>query len=363
LDFCRHGLTGPSRGLIAALCLLAGCKEDVAAAPPLTRVRVVTAEITDFAPEITLTGVIAARVQSDVSFRVSGKIRERLANVGQPVTADEILASLDPDEQQDEVQSAEAGVKSAEALSHQTTATFERQKTLLATGNTTRRDYDQAEATMRSAQAQLEQARGLLASANDQLSYTVLRAGADGIIVGRSAEAGQVVSAAQPVFTLARNGPRDAVFNVHEWALANVVMDKGLAISLVSDPAVKAIGDVRQISPAVDPNNMTVTVKVALRETPPAMVLGTLVNGMGPLRQHKVVLLPWSAMFELDGKPAVWLVDPRSSTVSLKPVVIYRLNRDSIAVTGLEAGQTVVTAGVQMLRPGQKVEVAAERRP
>lgn len=352
-----------STGSIVALCLLAGCKEDATASPSLTRVRVITTEITDFAPAITLTGVIAARVRADLSFRINGKISERLVNPGAPVTADEVLARLDPDEQQAEVLSAEAGVKSAEALFHQTTATFERQKALLTTGNTTRREYDQAEATMRSAQAQLEQARGQLTSARDQLSYTELRAGADGIIIARSAEAGQVVTAAQPVYTLARNGPRDAVFNVHEWALANVVMDKGLAISLVSDPKVTAIGDVRQISPAVDPNNMTVTVKVALRETPPAMVLGTLVNGVGPLRQHKVVLLPWGAIFELDGKPAVWLVDPRSSTVSLKPVVFYRLNKDSIAVTGLEAGQTVVTAGVQMLRPGQKVDVVTERQP
>ena len=352
-----------SCGLIAASYLLAGCKEDTATSPPLTRVRTVTAEVTDFAPAITVTGVIEARVRADLSFRVSGKIRERLANVGEPVTANQVLALLDPDEQQAELQSAQAGVMSAEALFHQTTATFERQKTLLATGNATRRDYDQAEATMRSAQAQLEQARGQLTSARDQLSYTELRAGADGIIVGRSAEAGQVVTAAQPVYTLARNGPRDAVFNVHEWALANVVMDKGLAISLVSDPAITAIGDVRQISPAVDPNNMTVTVKVALRETPPAMVLGTLVNGVGPMKQHKVFLLPWGAIFELDGKPAVWVVDLRSSTVSLKPVVIDRLNRDSIAVTGLEPGQTVVSAGVQTLRPGQKVEIVAERKP
>ncbi len=323
-----------------------------------------TVEITDFAPTITVTGVIAAQIQSELSFRVSGKIRERLANVGEPVTANQILARLDPDEQQAELQSAEAGVKSAEALFHQTTANFERQKSLLATGNTTRRDHDQAEANQRSAQAQLEQARGQLASARDQLSYTELRAGADGIIVGLSAEAGQVVTQAQPVYTLARDGARDAVFNVHEWGLANVAMDKGLTVSLVSDPAVKTIGDVRLISPAVDPSNMTVTVKVGLRETPPAMVLGSLVNGTGPMKQHKVFLLPWGAIFELDGKPAVWVVDPRSSTVSLKPVVIDRYNRDSIAVTGgIEPGQTVVTAGVQMLRPGQKVEIVAERKP
>ena len=164
--------------------------------------------------------------------------------------------------------------------------------------------------------------------------------------------------------TVARDGPRDAVFNVGEWALANVVMDKGLAISLVSDPAVATVGDVREISPAVNASTMTITVKVGLRQTPPAMTLGSVVNGKGPMKQRKVFLLPWGALFELAGNPAVWVVDPRSITVSLTPVTIDRYNRDTIAVTdGLEAGQIVVSAGTQLLRPGQKVEIAAETKP
>src|SRR4051812_23858761 len=101
--------------------LLPGCRQDAATAPPLTRVKVVTAEISDFAPEVTLTGVIAAQVQSEASFRVGGKIRERLANVGDHVTANQVLARLDPEEQQDEVKAARAGVQSAEATLRQAT--------------------------------------------------------------------------------------------------------------------------------------------------------------------------------------------------------------------------------------------------
>lgn len=163
---------------------------------------------------------------------------------------------------------------------------------------------------------------------------------------------------------MARDGARDAVFNVHEWALANIAADKGLAISLVSNPAVATIGDVREISPAVNPGTMTITVKVGLRETPPAMVLGSIVNGMGLMKQRKVFLLPWGALFEIDGAPAVWLIDPRSNTVSLKPITVDRYNRGVVAVTdGLENGQLVVSAGGQLLRPGQKVEIAAETKP
>jgi RND family efflux transporter MFP subunit len=321
----------------------------------------VATEIVDFAPAITLTGVVEARVRTDLSFRISGKISERLANVGQHVARNQVLARLDPEEQQAELVSAQASVASAEAMVRQATAAFERQKELLARGNTTRRDYDQADASVRSARAQLDQARSDLSLAQDQLSYTELRADADGIITARNAEVGQVVAQAQPIYSLARDGPRDAVFNVHEWALTNVAIDNGLAIALVSDPAVKTLGDVRELSPAVNPSSETVTVKIALRETPPAMSLGALVNGTGLMKQQKVVLVPWTCLFEIDGKPAVWVIDRGSNVVSLKPIAVSRYTKDHIAVSGgLKSGETVVSAGVQMLRPGQKVEIAAE---
>ena len=349
---------------LVLLGLLAGCREDAVVQRPLTRVKATTAALVEFAPTVTLTGVIAAQVETELSFRVGGKITERLVNVGDPVARNQLLARLDPVEQEAELESAKAGLQSAEAQLRQSTASFERQKNLLTTGNTTRREHDQAEAALRSAQSQVDQARAQLASAQDQLSYTELRADADGIVTARAVEAGQVVSQAQAVYTLARDGPRDAVFNVGEWALANVVMDRGLAISLVSDPAVATVGDVREISPAVNASTMTITVKVGLRQTPPAMTLGSVVNGKGPMKQRKVFLLPWGALFELAGGAAVWVVDPRSTTVSLTPVTIDRYNRDTIAVTGgLQAGQVVVTAGTQLLRPGQKVEIATETKP
>jgi multidrug efflux pump subunit AcrA (membrane-fusion protein) len=122
---------------------------------------------------------------------------------------------------------------------------------------------------------------------------------------------------------------------------------------------VKTLGDTREISPAVDPATETVLVKVGLRETPHDMTLGALVNGTGPIRQQKVVLVPWAALFELDGKPAVWVVDRKSKAVSLKPVTIARYTRDSIAIAdGLANGELVVSAGVQLLRPGQTIEIA-----
>ena len=344
-----------------AICLglLAACRNEPAPQAPLTRVNAVTTEIVDFTPSITLTGVIEARVKTDLSFRINGKISERIANVGDHVAKGQVLAKLDPNEQQEEVVSAKASVASAEALVRQTSAAFERQKELLTRGNTTRRDYDQAEADQRSAQAQLSQAQSDLKLAEDQLSYTELRAEADGIITAQLAEVGQVVAQAQAVFTLAHDGARDAVFNVHEWAMNNAVTDRDLAISLVSDPSIKAVGDVREVAPAFNTETETVRVKVALRQTPDAMSLGNLVNGTAPMLTHKVVLLPWGALFEISGKPAVWVIDPRSTMVSLKPITLSRYTRNSLVIgDGLQSGETVVSAGVQLLRPGQKVEIA-----
>jgi RND family efflux transporter MFP subunit len=346
------------------LGLIAGCKEEAAAEPPLTRVRAVKAELVDFAPAVTFTGLISARIETVLSFRVNGKISERFVNPGEHVKVNQLLARLDPVEQEAELDSAKAGVQSAEAQLRQATASFERQKNLLTTGNTTRRDYDQAEAAQRSAQAQIDQARAQLTSAQDQLSYTELRADAEGIITARSAEAGQIVAQAQAVYTLARDGPRDAVFNVHEWALANVDMAKGFAISMVSDPSVTTMGDVREISPVVNPNTMTIAVKVRLRETPYAMILGSVVNGVAPMKPRKAFLLPWSSLYERDGKPAVWVIDPASTTVKLVQVVVDRYDRSGVSVlSGLDNGQIVVTEGVQMLHPGQKVQIAAETKP
>jgi len=339
-------------GLLAGLCLVAGCKEE-AVSPPLAQVRVATAKLIEFAPTITLTGVITAQVQADLGFRLSGKISECYVDIGDHVTADQVLARLDPVEQQADVDSAKAGVRSAEALLAQNGASLERLKSLVQSGNATRHDYDQATAAYSTAQAQLDQAR-----AQDNLSFTKLHAGAAGIIVARNIDPGQVVAQAQPAFVLAQDGPRDAVFNVYEWALANVAFDTGLTVATVTDSSIKTVGDVREISAAVNPNTMTVTVRIGLRETPPAMSLGSVVNGTAPMRAQKVFLLPWGSLFEIDSKPAVWVVDPKTSTVSLKPVVIDRYNLDTIAVTGdLEPGQAVVFAGGQSLRPGQKVQV------
>jgi membrane fusion protein, multidrug efflux system len=343
------------------LVLLAGCNDPSPPPQPLAKVKVTTAAMTDFSPTVTLTGSIMAQVQNDLSFRLSGKLTERNVDVGDRVTADQILAQLDPQQQDANLKSATAGAQSAEAQLKQVTANFERQKALLANGFTTRANYDQAEEALRTAQARLDTANAQLSSARDQLTYTVLKAGVPGVITARYAEAGQVVEQAKAIFTIAKDGARDAVFDVHESIFLQVSGDGGVDITLVSDPKVTAKGTAREVSPAVDSSTGTVKVKVGLAQTPPAMTLGAVVVGSAQLKRRKAIVLPWSTLFEREGKSAVWTVEPSDRTVSLKSIVVDQYATDRIVLlSGIEPGEIVVTAGSQSLRPGQKIAIAGE---
>ena len=237
-----HRLTSAAFVVAVALGLVACKQETNRSENPPTVVQVETVTLTEYAPTVRLTGDIRAEVESDLSFRVSGRIIERTVDVGDHVTADQVLARLDPQQQQATVTAAEAAVQAAEAVLRQATSTYERQKALLAQGFTTKREHDQAEEAYRTAQASLDAAQAQLGTARDQLSYTVLRAGVPGVITARNAETGQVVQVAQSVFSIAQDGPRDAVFHVHESIFTNEPGDPAIELTLVSDPAVKAKG-------------------------------------------------------------------------------------------------------------------------
>ena len=244
----------------AAASLLAGCDKQAPPAAPATVAVVVTA-VTAYAPPVALTGIVAARVTSELSFRIGGRIHARNADVGDHVKAGQVLASLDPDQQVASVTAAEASVQSAEATVTQTSAAYERQQKLIQPGFTTRTDYDQAEEAFRAAQGNLDVAKAQLGIARDQLEQTELRADADGIITARSAEAGQVVQTAQTVYKLAQDGPRDAVFDVDEATLTHEPDERTIDLALVSDPEVQAKAQPREISPVVDQTSGTVKLK------------------------------------------------------------------------------------------------------
>ncbi|WP_245435814.1 efflux RND transporter periplasmic adaptor subunit [Mesorhizobium tamadayense] len=338
----------------------AGCQKQQAAEKRLPiMVTTQTVALADYAPRTSLTGVIAAHTLNNLSFRVGGRVAERLVEVGQHVDRGAVLARIDPQEQESDLRSAQADLDAAQAQLTQAKAAFERQKTLLSQGYTTRRDFDSADQTLKVAQGSVDAAQSALANAKENLSHTELKAGAAGVITARQVEAGQVVQAAQTVFTVAEDGDRDAVFNVHETLVAQMPAPPPVTITLQSDPQVKAIGKVREISPAVDPASGSIRVKVAIPDTPSGMPLGAAVIGSASARPVKAVLLPWQALTSSDGKPAVWVVDQGTKVVAMTPVEVLAFGSGVVVIEkGLAEGQSVVTAGVQSLSPGQTVEIA-----
>ena len=349
--------------MLSLFILLSACGEKKAPQEYLPRVFVQEVKPTDYAAAVTLTGDVQARVQTELSFRVGGKIIQRMVDVGDRVTAKQVLAKLDPKDLQTNVDSAQAQVVAEQARVKQTAAAFVRQQKLLPKGYTSQSEYDSAQAALRSSQSALSAAQAQLANAKDQLSYTSLIADAPGVITERQAEVGQVVQATAPIFSLARDGERDAVFNVYESLLAERPADPSIVVSLLDNPAIKTTGTVREVTPAVSAQTGTVRVKIALQGVPKGMDLGSVVNASldGPGKTS--VELPWSALTKDIEEPAVWVVG-EGDKVSLRKVEVGRyLTAKVVIANGLNNGDRVVVAGGQLLHPDMQVEIAQERQP
>lgn len=343
---------------LGLLALLSGCGQEKTQPKAHSRVFVQTVQSADFAAAVTLTGDIQARVQTDLSFRVGGKIIQRMVDVGDRVAAKQVLAKLDPKDLQTRVDSAQAQVVAEQARVKQTAAAFVRQEKLLPKGYTSRSEYDAAQAALRSSQSALAAAQAQLANAREQLGYSALIADAPGVITARQAEVGQVVQATVPIFSLARDGERDAVFNVYESLLVEPPPDAPITVSLVDNPSIKVQGKVREVTPAVAADTGTVQVKIALQALPKGMQLGSVVSATANGPAKASIELPWSALTKDLNEPAVWLVDDDGKAQLHKVTVARYLTGKVIIGEGLKGGENVVVAGGQLLHPGMLVEIA-----
>lgn len=326
-----------------------------------------TVKVSEYRPQLVLTGTVAARNLINLAFRASGQVTERNADVGQKVEAGDLLARIDAVEQQAALRSAQASLNAAQAQLVQATANYARQQALLKQGFTTRGQFGTAEETRQRAESALISAQTQMKNAQDMMSYTELRAPRSGVVTARNIETGQLVQAAQTAFIIAADGERDAVFDVQEALAAHAETIEGkndgqglppVSLSLVSDPAVMATGQVREIAPVVNATTGTVRIKVGLDTPPAAMTLGAPVTGSLSLPAVSAVILPWSAMTAQDGKPAVWVLDPKTKSVTSALVQILDYEREKIIISdGLQDGQMVVTRGGQMLGEGSIVDL------
>lgn len=347
----------------ALLVLLAACKPVEKPEPePIRPVRVTTVERQEGGETVSLTGQIEAQEEVNLSFRVGGRMIERSVNVGDRVRAGQVVARLESETPRNALRSARAELTAARARLVEAQNNFERHRSLLDRGFITRAMFDQAEQAYRTARAQVDSVQAQANIAETQLGYADLIAASSGTVTARRAEPGEVVAPGQPIIQLAREGGRDAVFDVPARVIQTAPADAEVMVVLSSDPKVRTTGRVREVAPQADPVTRTFKVRIGLNDPPAAMRLGSTVTGSVQLGAGPGIEIPASALTAANQHPAVWVLDPASNTVSLRNIEVLRYDLARVAVAeGLQPGDIVVTAGVQTLRPGQQVRLLGKQ--
>ena len=346
-----------ARGPAVAIALLAGCGEkeaDPRSEPPLVRV---TTPTLAGSGSREFTGVVAARVQSDLGFRVGGKVIERLVNAGQTVRRGQPLMRIDSNDLALATQAAAGAVAAAEARATQTAADEGRYRDLVGAGAVSSSAYDQARAAAESARGQLITARSQARVARNEVNYTTLLADADGTIVETLAEPGQVVTAGQIVVRIARAGAREALVQLPETIRPAI---GSTAQARIYDGATMP-ARLRQISDAADPASRTFEARYVLERAGPPVPFGSTVTvaigGKGAATSTEV---PLGALHDIGRGPGVWVIrDPRRPTVTWRPVRLSAVGEETATVvSGLTSGQRFVAMGAHMLHEGQPVRIA-----
>ncbi|WP_421885420.1 efflux RND transporter periplasmic adaptor subunit [Methylibium sp.] len=360
MPFSRRALFA---GVPLCVLVLAACSRHEPAPEPVRAVRTLTVAGDVAGGRYEFAAEVKARVESRLGFRVGGKILQRDVDLGDSVKAGQVLARLDPRDLRLGEDSARAALSSAQAGHDLAAADYKRYQELLAQGFISAAELERRDATLKAARATLDQAHAQSAVQGNQAGYASLRADAAGVITAVEAEPGQVVAAGAPVLRLAQDGPRDAVFSVPEDKLALVRAMEGQAGAVKVQPwgsSELLPATVREIAAATDAATRTFLVKadvggaeVKLGQTAAVIVETPRIAG--------VIKLPLGALVELQGKTSVWLLDAQTMTVQAQPVQASGAEGNAVIVTaGLMPGQEVVTAGVHVLTPGQKVRRYAE---
>jgi membrane fusion protein, multidrug efflux system len=345
--------------LLALPITLASCQPEAETSAPIPRpVRTITVERSEAGIPVMLTGRIEAEDEVTLAFRIAGRVLENNRKLGERVEPGQVVARLESQNELNALRTAQANLGAAQGQLTQARNHFERQDTLLKQGWTTRANHDQAKQAQQTAQSQVEAAEAQVKLAHDLVSFTELKADAPGVVTGVGPAAGEVVQAGQMMLKLARQDGRDAVFDVPAQLIRTAPSDPEITVTLTDDPSVKARGRVREVAPQANPVTRTFEVRVGLTDPPAAMRLGATVNGRMEMEAVPFIEIPASALTEFNQRPAVWVVDPSTRTVSIRNVDVLRFDPASVAVSqGLDTSEIVVTAGVQALHPGQKVRL------
>lgn len=339
--------------------LLPGCKEAGGNHPAVPVVRTMRVSQDSGVENRTYSGVIVARHEVEESFRVGGRIEKRLVDIGDRVHAGQVLAGLDAKDLRLATESTLAEWKAAISNQEQAATEEQRYTTLLARHVVSQSEYDLKHLAGEEARARLEKAERTHKLAVSQLGYANLLASTDGVVTKVNAEAGQVVALGQSVVAIARDGALEVQADIPERRLQDI-KDTTAEITLWSNRDVRYRAVLRETAPAADPATRTYAVRYALPDTDGAVRLGmTATLRLTAPASGRIFRIPASALFNQGGGPGVWIVEPQTGRLTLRPVTVdHYSDRDAFVLGQLADGDAIVTSGVQKLDAGMTVRLA-----
>ena len=348
---------------LALLPLLAAC-DDQTASPVATAHRPVQVQRVTYLPENAareFAGVVRARYETDLGFRVAGKIVTRIVNVGDRVHAGDVVARLDPQDLKLQHESADAELTAATSNLAQAAADALRFENLKTRGYAAVADYERKKTAKDEAEGRMERAQRSLNLARNQLAYADLKADADGVITATLAEPGQVVALGQAVARLAHHGEMEAVVALPETWL-DAARRADATVQLWSGPNLSYTAHLRELSPQADPATRTYAARFTIENPDDKVALGmTATVVLTHVADTMVARIPLGAILNRGAGPAVFLVDS-SGVLKRRPVTVASFtNAAALVTSGLDDGDEIVTLGVQMLEAGQKVRAIVAR--
>ncbi|PQO99055.1 MULTISPECIES: efflux RND transporter periplasmic adaptor subunit [Pseudomonas] len=344
--------------LLSAAVLLGACSKEEAPPEPVRPVLSVEVKVLNQEDLGRFAGSIQARYESNVGFRVPGRIASRNVDVGAEVQKGALLATLDPTDQQNQLRSAQGDLARVQAQLINAQANARRQQELFNRGVGAQAQLDIAQTDLKTTQASLDQARAAVNQAKDQLNYVELRTDHKAIVTAWNAEAGQVVTAGQQVVTLAQPDIKEAVIDLPDTLVDDLPADVVFQVASQLDPSITSTAIVREIEPQAQSATRTRRARLSLTDTPPGFHLGTAISVTLSSAIKPRLELPASALQEVDGKKRIWIVDPQTQTVAPREVSLISRTDDTVVVAnGVKSGERVVSAGVNSLKPGQKVKI------
>jgi len=343
---------------VGGIALLTGAESSLPTASPpepqAVRVQEVRTEVATSGQSYT--GVVRARYETDLAFRVGGKIVSRHVEVGQRVTAGTVLFRLDATDYQLALKAAEADLSAAEAEVVQATSEYDRSQQLIRRDALSASELDKSRSAYGVAIGRRDRAKELLTLARNHLAYCQLTTDADGVVTALSAEAGQVVAEGQTTAKLARDGEREVVVSLPEnrATAAKTAMAK---VTLWAAPGEPHWAVLRELSPIADSVTRTYQARFTIEKPGPEVALGmTATVHLAPADSATGFVLPLSSLHRQSDRPAVWVVGREPGRPTLTPVEVREYRQESVLVAaGLKAGDLVVTAGVQKIDPGMVV--------